>query len=765
MGSVFEPIFTFFFKYPLRVYERGDVVLSPVVPPALLALGLALALAVVVLATRRLTPGGERGRLVLGALRALALLVLAFCLLRPSLVLSSSVPQRNVLAILLDDSRSMQLTDLDGERRLDAMRRVVGDSADLAERLAERFVLRYYRFAADAAPLGGTASLRAEGTRTDLAAALESARQELADLPVAGIVLATDGADNSTADLAAPLLGLQARKIPVYTVGVGRERFARDLAIERLALPATSLAGADVLAEVSLRIRGVGGETTTLTVEAAGRVVATEEVRLPPRTETVQVPVRIPALAVGSHRIAVKASVLRGEVVTENNDAQGVLRVRRGPEKMLFLEGEPRPEFAFTRRAAGADSALQLVALLRSAQGKYLRLGVDDSLELVAGFPATREELFRYRALVLGSIEASFFTGDQLRMIADFVSRRGGGLLALGGRDALGEGGFAGTPVAEVLPVNLLSGARHLADSQVVPLHVRLTAAGRSHAVTQLDAAREANTARWDSMPMLTAVNQLGDLRPGATMLLAGRDLSGAGGERPVLAYQRFGRGLTAVFGVQDSWHWKMDASVPVDDQRHHTFWQQLLRWLLDEVPDRVELAAVPDRVGPGEPVTVQARVVDETFLDVNDAVVVARVFPPSGQMFEVPLEWTLREDGTYHGQFVATESGMYQLAALAVRGADSTRSADAALLADPHGADVERAELRAPLLRRIAEQTGGRYYPLHEAHRLADDVIYTESGITVREARDLWDMPAALLLFVALLGTEWTLRRRRGLA
>src|SRR5690606_11696004 len=193
--------------------------------------GLAAALVVVVLATRRLKPGGGAGRLPLGVLCGLIFVVLAACLLRPSLVLSSSVPQRNVLAILLDDSRSMQLADLDNERRLDAMRRVLGDSTDLTEQLSERFVLRYFRFAANAAPLAGTASLQAQGTRTDLATALEGARQELADLPVAGIVMVTDGADNSTADLAAPLLGLQARRIPVYTVGVGRERFARDLAI------------------------------------------------------------------------------------------------------------------------------------------------------------------------------------------------------------------------------------------------------------------------------------------------------------------------------------------------------------------------------------------------------------------------------------------------------------------------------------------------------------------------------------------------------
>jgi uncharacterized membrane protein len=761
---VFESIATFLFKYPPRVFERGDLVWLPVVPVALLVAGLVVALVVVTLATRRLRLQSTRARWTLGALRGLLFVLLLTCLLRPSLVVSSSVPQRNVLAVLLDDSRSMRLADLDGETRLDAMRRVLGDSTDLAERLAERFVLRFYRFAADAAPIAGTGSLQAAGTRTDLAAALEGARQELADLPVAGVVVVSDGADNAAGDLTSPLLGLQARRIPVYTVGVGRERFARDLGLERLSLPTTALAGAGVLADLAVRIRGVGGETTTITVEADGRVVSTESLTLPRTGETVQVPVRIPALAEGAHRITVRAAVLRDEIVTENNEVQGLLRVRPGPEKVLYLEGEPRPEFAFTRRAVSGDSALQVVGLLRSAPGKYLRLGVDDSLELASGFPTTREELFGYRALVLGSIEASFFTGDQLRMIADFVSRRGGGLLALGGRAALAEGGFAGTPVAEVLPVGLLGGRSNPDALTAVPLQVRLTAAGRAHPVTQLAGSREASAARWDSLPPVTTVNQLGELRPGATILVAGRETTSST-DRPVLAYQRFGRGMAAVLGVQDSWLWQMHASISVEDQTHEALWQQLFRWMLDEAPNRLDLSVVPERVGPGEPVTVQARVVDPTYLDVNDAAVSTRVTSPSGRTFEVPLEWTLKEDGTYQGQFVADEEGMYKLDATAHRGTDTTRSATGSLLSDTQGADVERAELRTPLLRRIAEETDGRYYPLAEASRLADDVIYTESGITVRDSRDLWDMPIVFLVLVGLLGAEWGIRRWWGLA
>jgi len=760
-----EALAAFLFKYPPQLFQRGRLALAPAFPPALLAgAGLAAVVLIVVVLLRIRTPRPVRDRLVLVSLRTAAFLVLGGCLLRPVLLLSSAVPQRNVLGVVLDDSRSMRLADLDGgETRLDAVRRVFGDSAgSLTSRLGERFVLRFFRFSADAGPLARAAALRGAGTRTDLAAALDAARQDLAGVPLAGLVLVTDGADNGGTDLTPTLLALRGRRVPVYTVGVGRERFARDLAIEQVALPQSALGGAGVLAEVVLRVRGLGGQTASVTAEDEGRVVTRRETRLAEGTEVVRVRLRLPPLSEGAHRLTFKVRPAPGEVVTENNEYRTVLRVRSGPEKILYLEGEPRSEFAFLRRAVAPDSALQLVALLRSAKGKFLRLGVDDSLELFEGFPARREDLFRYRAIVLGSIEASFFTGDQLRMLADFVSRRGGGLLVLGGRAALAEGGFANTPLAEVLPVAL--GAAADTTAPVVELKVRTTPAGRAHPALQLGATDE-GAARWDSLPPLTSVNRLGALKPGATALLVGRPAGDPRGEVPVLAVQRYGRGTAAVLGVQDTWLWQMDASIPVEDQTHETLWRQLLRWLLDGVPERIELSAAPARVGPGEPVTLRARVTDQAFLEANDAVVTARIVSPSGRTTEVPLSWTLREDGAYEGRFVAEEEGTYRLEAEARRGKDSTRAAPVPLLVDDHGADVERAELRAGLLRRIAAETRGRYYPLAEAGRLVQDAQFTESGVTVRESRDLWDMPAVFLLLVTLLGAEWGYRRWRGLA
>jgi hypothetical protein len=161
----------------------------------------------------------------------------------------------------------------------------------------------------------------------------------------------------------------------------------------------------------------------------------------------------------------------------------------------------------------------------------------------------------------------------------------------------------------------------------------------------------------------------------------------------------------------------------------------------------------------------LRARVTDEGYLDVNDASVEVTVEAPDGRRTVVPLEWVIGEDGVYTARYAADAPGLHQVSAEARRGRDTTRALPTAMLADDSGADVEQAELRVPLLSRIADATGGRYYALANAAQLAEDVTYTSSGVTVRQSLDLWDMPVVFLALAALLGAEWALRRARGLA
>jgi hypothetical protein len=242
--------------------------------------------------------------------------------------------------------------------------------------------------------------------------------------------------------------------------------------------------------------------------------------------------------------------------------------------------------------------------------------------------------------------------------------------------------------------------------------------------------------------------------------------------EHVVLAYQRYGRGKSLVFAVQDSWNWKMDATIPVTDTTHATFWRRLVRWLVDGVPDPVAITTAVDRVEPGEPMKLTAEVVDPAFVEVNDAHVLAQVTTPSGKTLEVPMQWTVKRDGEYQGTFVPEEPGPYEVRATATRtsdeGSGQTQALGSSVLharASAGDSEYFDAAMRSSLLRRVAEETGGRFFTPADASTLPEAISYSGRGVTVVEERELWDMPAILILLLTLVGAEWGFRRTRGLA
>lgn len=753
-------VFEWLFKYRPVVFDRGELVLSAS-RPAMLVVALFGVAALAVLWSYHRSAGraGRRLRVTLLGLRAALLVLVLAALLRPSLLVSTAVPERNVVGILLDDSQSMQIADDGTTARGEILRQLFGGAdAPVPSALAERFQLRFYRFARSAQRTAEPAALRHDGIRSDLATALDDVRRDLAALPLAGLVVVSDGADNADSSVTRALLALTAAEIPVYTVGIGADRLARDLELTQVEAPRTALRGSSVVIEALVRQTGSLRDSVELVVESDGRRLAAQRFAPPGdgQATTLRVPVALGEA--GARELVVRVPPRPDEVVTRNNERRLFVSVADRTDRILYYEGEPRYEFAFLRRAVAGDTNLHVVGLQRTAEGKYLRLGVEDSLDLVGGFPRSREELFRYRAVVLGSVEAAGFTAEQLRVLSDFVSRRGGGLLFLGGRRAFAEGGYQNTPLEDAFPV-VLEGSGSADWFRV--LRVGLTPAGRGHPVTRLG---DGPLATWDSMPVVTAVNRLGRLKPGASALLTGTDTAGRG-DQVVLAFQRFGRGRTAALGIQDAWLWKMNPTAPDDDRRFETFWRQMLRWLANDAPDRLALSVQGDQVSPGEPLTVVAELRDEAYRGVSTAEVTLEVGTPSGAVVPVRMDWVVGTEGQYRASFPATETGRYELRAQAAAGDLVLRSEPAYAGAGDVGREYFGPEARPDLLRRIAEETGGRFYPASRAADLPRDIVYTERGITRTERLDLWDMPIVFFLLMGLAAAEWGLRRSRGLA
>ena len=245
-------------------------------------------------------------------------------------------------------------------------------------------------------------------------------------------------------------------------------------------------------------------------------------------------------------------------------------------KKILYFEGLPRPEMKFINRALSEATSPRIVTLQRTAGGEYVRLNVDGPSDLANGFPSTREDLFKYHGVILGSADASVFTADQQSMLADFVTVRGGGLLALGGEQSFAEGGWLETPVSYLLPIAFDSNRNRHSPKLSLTVNVQPTDQGIDHPALRIADDKQRAARMWRQLPPLTIVNAVYP-RPGAEILLTGTDRSGR--EQVVLAVQQYGGGRVVAFTPQDSWVWVMRAKV--DSRAQEKFWRALLPWLV----------------------------------------------------------------------------------------------------------------------------------------------------------------------------------------
>jgi uncharacterized membrane protein len=757
-------LFEFLFKYRPLIFERGTLAFRPLWPPYVTLALIALVLAGSYLIYRRAAGFLPRSWLYLFAgLRAAALSLVILLFLQPVLRIRSVIPQKNFVAVAYDMSRSMEIRDgADGQSRLEIMKHLLRPSDNpLLSELAARFKVRFFRFSGTAERSEAFGDVPHHGSITNIERTLNRIAGELATAPIAGIILITDGADNHSKNLDAAAAQLRARNIPVYTIGIGSANLSRDAELLRVSAPKRVLKDTVVEAEVSVRSTGYAGRRAKLLVLDGDRLLQNQEITLGSDGEVKTYRVNFNSQSAGPRTFRFRLEPFPDEVVPENNEQTILVRVEDEQPQILYVEGEPRWEYGFLRRAVLQDKNLRVVTLLRQADGKFLRQGVESSAVLEKGFPTDKSELFRYKAIILGSVEASFFTFDQLRMISDFVSRRGGGFLMLGGRNSFGQGGYVNTPIEDLLPMNL-GRAGSIPGFQDLEYRVSLTSYGWQHPITRLSLSEDQNRKRWESAPSLMGFNPVGALKPGATLLAQGSMPDNAMQNPAILAFQRFGRGKSVALTTASTWRWKM--GLDHTDNFHELFWKQMLRWLVSDVPDPVGVAAEKHSYSLDDTVLIQAEANDSSFMPVNNAQITAQVKAPSGEINSVPLAWDAEKDGVYSGTFKPREEGIYEISADALQGHKSLGTGTTNFRVAESAEEFHDAALNSTLLKRLADETGGRYYSPGNSRTIAEDISYIDKGSSRIEEKELWDIPLFFLLLAGLVSTEWTLRKRKGL-
>ncbi len=770
-------MFEFFFKYPRSVYARGQFALLGAWPEwvlVLLILAAAVGLALLIRSRRSQAAPVMRGwrSWIIWGLQTLLAASLLVLLWQPSITVAELKPQQNIIAVLVDDSRSMGISEDGSTRQAQAVNAL--QNGVLAG-LNRSFQTRLYRVDDAPARIDSLQDLHPNAPSTRIGDSLKQLSEETSDLPIGAVVLLSDGDDNSGGISADAISALRARHIPVHTVGFGRERAQHDVELDDVTVAPRALAGSRLAAKITLHQRGYAGAKIALTVRdvsaAQVKLLASRTITLGPdgnlQTETLMFDIG----GAAARTLQIAAAPLSGEENTANNALSRVVNVGSDARRILYIEGEPRWEYKFIRQAEEDDRMVQIVSMVRTSENKIYRQGISDPKELAGGFPSRAEDLFGYQGLIIGSVEAGYFTPGQQELIREFVDRRGGGLLFLGGQFALADGGWNASSLTDLLPTSLPSEAgtfHREADPRNGTTHTtaELAPAGVDSIITRLVDDPAANAAKWKKLPYLMDYQDSGTAKPGAAVLAY--VITPEGRTLPLLITESFGRGRTAIMATGGSWRWQM--SSPLGDTAHDLFWQQLLRWLVSDTPGSVAASVPAQMLLDNGSIAITADVRDQQYNPAPDARVEAHILGPSGITALVEMTPVPDNPGQFQAAWSAPKIGSYLTEVTAQRHDPKTGTVkelgrDVLTFQRVDGvAENFHTEQNRDLLERLATQTGGQYWKPADLGKLPGAIPFSEAGITMRETRDLWDLPLVFLVLVLLRFSEWWLRRKWGI-
>lgn len=745
-------------------------------------------------------------------LKFLGLSALLLCLLEPMWSGQRVRPGANILAVIADNSEGMKIRDRGASRTraeelLDLLNPVKSSWQGTIE---ENFDVRRYYFDSRLQSTRDFSELAFDGHSSALGNSLKGLAERYRGRHLAGILLFTDG--NATDLKAAPELP---KGLPVYPVVMGSADPLRDLAVKQVRSSHTDFEDAPVTLDVEVAAVGCQGEMLVGQVyDQSGKVVADQKVTPRSANDVVAFHFRFkpetPGLAF--YRFQVRAQAEQpattdpgtsGEATLANNEAFVAINRGAGPYRILYVSGRPNWEFKFLNRALQEDAQLQLTALIRVArrepkfnfigragetsnplfrgfgnqsaeeverydQPVLVRLNTKDAEELRAGFPANPADLFGFHAVIVDDLEASFFTRDQMSLLQKFVSERGGGFMMLGGAESFQQGDYVRTPIGDMLPV-YLEKPEVPAKGALYPLD--LTREGWLQPWARLRDTEAGEKARLDGMVPFQVFNPLHQVKPGASVIATVSDPEGQA--RPALVVQRFGHGRTAALAIGDLWRWGFKDPEARGDMNQA--WRQLVRWLVTDVPNRVDIVSEPRPEEGTGAVQLRATVRDPDFKPLDDAAVIIEVKPilnsasaAAGiQTNSVLLrgEASTEKPGTYVANYYSRYPGAFHASVVATNqsGAEIGRS-ETGWSTDLASQEFHSLAPNRALLEDIARRTGGTMLEASDLDRFVKTLPQRQAPVMEGWAYPLWHTPALFLFALGCFVSEWGVRRWKGL-
>ena len=751
-------MFSYLFKYPETTWRGAEWFFASDWPSSMLIVSVVIA-AVCIAWSLMSQPLTSLRKCIVWALQFSLVSLLLVLMWQPTLRSKVVEPGDNGLALMLDTSRSMAYSD-GSESRFDTVIDAF-EKTQLLSEMSTEFNLELIAVADQNTVLetpDSTAGNSFEstfdalgppsGSSSKLGQGLQEVVESAAERVLAGVVIITDGADTSRLQ-PAWWQQLAASQVPVYAIGVGEEILTGDLSIASVDIAESATVDSPVNAKVSIRYDVAG--PARLRIFDGNDLLYAKTVELPEGSNEFGHVAEIVSGEEGLRDLKFELESKANEKNLVNNTQRRILSVKAVKRRILYIEGEPRWEFKFIRRALHNSPEIELVTLLHTSPNKFYRQGVASESELADGFPTDRESLFAYDAVMIGSYEAAMLTDQQQQNLRDFVRVRGGSLMMLAGPNGLSDGGWARSVVAQALPVSMpdYKGGYLRKRAQAT-----ITALGEETQWLKLGTAASDNVERWNELPMLADLQDSGAPKAGASVLLeAVRE-----GERlPLLTWQRYGRGKSYVLASSGTWRWQMGLSS--EDQRHELFWQGLLGDLVSGVLPRLSVSTEQPVYLDDSIVDIVIDARDALFQSDNSASVSAVLQGPDSEE-ELPVKADPDLPGRFYTQVDAGKVGEYKVK-VSWTEAGETLEQDSWFLRQDNLAEDFALTLDRPFLQRIATETGGQYLPLARLSELPDLIRQSESRLVRNELLPVWNLPAVFLLLLFLKLMEWALRWR----
>jgi uncharacterized membrane protein len=766
-------------------YNTGDLLLlgdwSPAWVVFLVVLGIAV-LAVSAYDLRNLS-GVRRWTLVAlrGAVYGLAVLLL----LEPALDLKNISKVKNEVAVLVDTSRSMGLKTSDSDQtRYDRARDALEEVQAIEEQTRDSHKFSFYSFDDDLEPSSATALQKAtpDGPESNLSAALENLGDKVDLDNLGGVVVISDGIDTggigrrvhrgeSLDDTT--LSALEELDAPINTLSIADDDGLKDVAVARVLHDDFAFVHNKVSIDVDLQVIGLEDTTIPVSLRREGELLQSREVAVTEDKTRYRVTFEFVPKRIGKEIYSVSVPEFSDEVLLENNISHLLLNVIRDKVRVLQVVGRPSWDERFLRRLLKQNPNFALISFFILRTDESVHLASESELSLI---PFPTRELFEEE---LGSFDLVIFQNFNfgpynmrryLSEISQFV-RDGGGFVMIGGDLSFASGGYANTPIEDILPVELPGGVSPESTVDYEHFKPEVTDAGMSHPITQLAFDPQSNRRIWSELPAFRGTNIVTQARPNATVLARHPTLRSYGENMPVIAVQEVEDGRAMALTSDSTWRWAFEhVGQGGTSREYQVFWNSAIRWLIKDPALKLIRVEIPDDVyAPGDTANVRVRISEPDYTPAKNRTGTMQVvyrplqaqagddMPTSETVTEV--EFQTDHNGEAQVEVPIAEKGVYRLGATSENLTDED-----ILLAVPDVNEFREIIPRVDLMDSIASATDAHHEVLPGLSGSAlefEPPRYVQ--INRRKVIQLWDTFVVFGLIILLLGAEWTLRRSWG--